>query len=64
MKILITGGSSFTGYWFIKELSSAGHKVYATFTKKLDDYTGIRKLRVDELKKYLYTTRRMRIWRY
>jgi hypothetical protein len=24
--ILFTGGSSFTGYWFIKELASAGHE--------------------------------------
>lgn len=29
MKILFTGGSSFTGYWFIKELAAAGHEVVA-----------------------------------
>jgi len=33
VKILITGGSSFTGYWFIKELAAAGHEVFATFTR-------------------------------
>ena len=33
MKILITGGSSFTGYWFIKELAAAGHEMFATFTR-------------------------------
>lgn len=32
MKILITGGSSFTGYWFIRELAAAGHEIFATFT--------------------------------
>ena len=25
MKILFTGGSSFTGYWFIRELTATGH---------------------------------------
>ena len=50
MKIIFTGGSSFTGYWFIKELVKKGHEVHATFTKELDQYEGVRKLRVDELK--------------
>ncbi len=31
MKILFTGGSSFTGYWFAKELASTGHEVFAVF---------------------------------
>jgi len=38
MKILFTGGSSFTGYWFIKELASAGHHVVAVFRRRLEDY--------------------------
>jgi len=38
MKILFTGGSSFTGYWFIKELASAGHEVVAIFRQPLDAY--------------------------
>jgi len=33
MKILFTGGSSFTGCWFIQQLSEAGHTVTATFTR-------------------------------
>ena len=37
MKILFTGGSSFTGYWFIKELAAAGHEVVAVFRRS--DYT-------------------------
>ena len=31
MRILLTGGSSFTGSWFARELSDAGHHVAATF---------------------------------
>jgi UDP-glucose 4-epimerase len=38
MKILFTGGSSFTGYWFIRELARAGHDVVATFRKKAEEY--------------------------
>jgi nucleoside-diphosphate-sugar epimerase len=38
MKILFTGGSSFTGFWFIRELARAGHEVVATFRRKADEY--------------------------
>ncbi len=49
MKILITGGSSFTGYWFIKELAAAGHEIFAAFTKPgADHYDGLRARRVKE----------------
>lgn len=37
MRILFTGGSSFTGYWFIKELAAAGHEVVAVFRRS--EYT-------------------------
>ncbi len=47
MKILFTGGSSFTGYWFIRELSGAGHEVTATFRRSPDEYPdGLRRRRV------------------
>ncbi len=46
MKILFTGASSFTGFWFVQELTSQGHEVTATLRS---DYTGIRKLRTDKL---------------
>jgi len=49
MKILFTGASSFTGYWFVKELAAEGHDVWATFRSSLDDYQGIRRERVDRL---------------
>jgi UDP-glucose 4-epimerase len=47
MKILFTGGSSFTGFWFIQELTAAGHKVTALFRKQAEDYSdGARRQRV------------------
>jgi len=53
MKILFTGGSSFTGFWFIKELAIAGHEVYATFTARaVDEYQGVRAERVQMLMEY------------
>jgi UDP-glucose 4-epimerase len=47
MKILFTGGSSFTGTWFIKELAAAGHEVTAIFRRRADGYAeGLRRQRV------------------
>ena len=34
MRILLTGGSSFTGMWFVEALCQAGHEVVATMTAK------------------------------
>jgi UDP-glucose 4-epimerase len=50
MKIIFTGGSSFTGYWFAKELASAGHDVVAVFRRPLQEYTDdLRRKRVEAL---------------
>ena len=38
MKILFTGGSSFTGCWFIRELTTAGHDVVAIFRRRAEQY--------------------------
>jgi len=38
MKIIFTGSSSFTGYWFVKELASAGHEVIALFRRRPQEY--------------------------
>jgi UDP-glucose 4-epimerase len=47
MKILFTGGSSFTGSWFIRELAAAGHQVTAVFRSEADGYIDeIRRRRV------------------
>ncbi len=52
MKILFTGASSFTGYWFVRELVSRGHEVICCQQKAdLDDYSGLARARLDELKK-------------
>ncbi len=50
MKILFTGGSSFTGLWFVKELHKAGFDVTTVFTNSAaDNYSGIRRDRVNQL---------------
>ena len=41
MKILFTGGSSFTGFWFIRELAAAGHSVTAVFRKEAEEYSDV-----------------------
>ena len=47
MKILFTGGSSFTGFWIIRELVAAGHMVTALFRHQPHDYSDdIRRQRV------------------
>ncbi len=46
MRILLTGASSFTGYWFASELAKAGHDVVATFQGKAESYEGVRQARL------------------
>jgi nucleoside-diphosphate-sugar epimerase len=48
VRILFTGGSSFTGLWLLRELAAAGHAVTATFRRKADEYPdGLRRRRVE-----------------
>lgn len=49
MRILFTGASSFTGYWFVKELIEAGHEVTAVIRNPLESYRDTRRLRLDRL---------------
>jgi nucleoside-diphosphate-sugar epimerase len=50
MKVLLTGASSFTGYWFAHELSRAGRHVVAPLRGALEDYRdGTRAERVRRL---------------
>jgi nucleoside-diphosphate-sugar epimerase len=49
MKILFTGASSFTGYWFIKTLAAAGHEIVCPLRGTAESYDGVRKLRVQKL---------------
>lgn len=47
MKVLLTGASSFTGYWFAKALSEAGHDVVAPLRGDRNSYMeGVRAERV------------------
>jgi UDP-glucose 4-epimerase len=49
MKILLTGASSFTGYWFANELVNSGHQVFATYTRSgANDYEGMAQHRVNK----------------
>lgn len=50
MKILFTGASSFTGFWFVKTLAAAGHEIVCPVTKDLAGYTGTRGQRLGLLK--------------
>ena len=50
MNIIFTGSSSFTGMWFIEELSKAGHSVTATFLRPFKEYVGIKKERLEKVK--------------
>ena len=50
MKILFTGASSFTGFWFIKTLAAAGHEIICPVTGNLVDYADLRLWRVEQLK--------------
>ncbi|MFB6225637.1 MAG: NAD-dependent epimerase/dehydratase family protein [Candidatus Paceibacteria bacterium] len=47
MKILLTGASSFTGFWFVKAIAKHNHEIWATYRKKSADlYDGVREERV------------------
>lgn len=47
--VLLTGVSSFTGYWFAGELVSRGHRVIATLTGPRESYRGLRAKRLAQL---------------
>jgi nucleoside-diphosphate-sugar epimerase len=49
VRILFTGGSSFTGYWFVRDLTDAGHEVFAILRRQRNDYEGLRRMRVERL---------------
>ena len=42
MRILLTGATSFTGFWFAKALSEGGHAVAMPIRGRVAEYTGVR----------------------
>lgn len=50
MRILFTGGSSFTGYWFVRELARRGHEVVAVLRQPVERYLEVRGARVQGLR--------------
>lgn len=52
MKVLLTGASSFTGYWFARALSLAGHHVVAPVRGSIESYTDGRAVRVAALAEF------------
>jgi nucleoside-diphosphate-sugar epimerase len=50
MRVLFSGGSSFTGFWIVRELRRAGHEVTCTFRGAFAEaYTDLRGWRVAQL---------------
>lgn len=49
MKILLTGASSFTGFWFASALADAGHEVVATLRGRAGDYEALRWSRIERM---------------
>lgn len=52
MRILLTGASSFTGYWFARELAATGHHIVAPLPRPAAAYAGTRAERVRMLADY------------
>lgn len=52
MKILLTGASSFTGFWFVQYLAAAGHEIVCPTASDLQSYTDLRKQRIEKLKPF------------
>lgn len=46
MRILFTGASSFTGYWFVQRLAAQGHEVVMPMRQRREAYTDVRGERV------------------
>jgi UDP-glucose 4-epimerase len=50
MRILFTGISSFTGFWFARTLAAKGHEIVGTLSGSSARYEGVRARRIEQLK--------------
>lgn len=50
MQIVLTGATSFTGFWFASALCERKHQLTLLLRRPLEEYQGIRKTRLNELK--------------
>lgn len=50
MRILLTGATSFTGFWFAKALSEGGHELVMPIRGAVDGYEGRRRERAEALR--------------
>lgn len=57
MKVLLTGASSFTGFWFAQSLVAAGAEVVAPLRNDPASYAGVRAERVARLRRIAETPR-------
>lgn len=48
-RILLTGCSSFTGYWFASELINSGFELFCPLPHDYDEYFGVKKQRLDSI---------------
>lgn len=55
MRILFTGASSFTGFWFVKTLKQAGHELTCPLSGSDARYSGVRKHRYQSLRELCQT---------
>src|SRR5688572_22947834 len=56
MKVLFTGASSFTGFWFVRELARDGHDVVAVFRREADAYAEpLRRARIGKVREVCRT---------
>jgi nucleoside-diphosphate-sugar epimerase len=49
MKVLLTGATSFSGFWFAERLAAAGAEVVAPLRGTVDSYSGVRGVRARRL---------------
>ena len=52
MRLILTGGSSFTGFWFARALVEAGHELIVTLSGHTTHYEGTRAGRVGKMREY------------